>query len=224
MEEKTFLTPLIKIILAFTVLLLTGILLIAAPNPFKKALAPMPTPSPTETITTLPTPSAIETPTPSSTPEISLKINKIEISDDEKSVLRTGTKEVILTIDAVKKYLKNSGYEYDPDTFYKTDAKYLGDCFGAVALSNNEDKIVFSAICLPGDAPQPWTGIYNITKCSEGTNCDIVDSEHVRFLIGGSGNNFIWSNDDKTISYEADLGLSGLTETRIIDSVTGKIK
>lgn len=46
MEEKTFLSPAVKTILLFTVILLTGILLIAVGNPFKKAFAPSPSPSP----------------------------------------------------------------------------------------------------------------------------------------------------------------------------------
>ncbi|MDP3057659.1 MAG: hypothetical protein Q8N37_04055 [bacterium] len=45
MEEKTFLSPAIKAILFFTIILLTGILLIAISDPFKKALAPTPAPS-----------------------------------------------------------------------------------------------------------------------------------------------------------------------------------
>lgn len=141
-------------------------------------------------------------------------VNKIEISPDEKSILNTETGETIFTIADAQKYLKDSGYFYNPDTFQTIDAKYEGDCFTAAALSNAKDRIVFSTGCLPGDLPQAWIGGYSINNI-------IPPSFH--FLVGGSGRNFVWSLDDKTITYEATLGLSGMTETRTIDSRTGEI-
>jgi len=206
MEQKTFLTPVIKAMLIFTVILLTGILLVVIGNPFKKALAPTPMP---------PAPSGVEG-----------QINSIEISSDAKSILNADTKAVIFTIADTQKYLKNSGYFYNPDTFQTTNAKYEGDCFLDAALSNNKNRIVFSTGCLPGDLPQAWVGNYNFSSkkiynymCPpEGCSVPVF-----KFLIAGSGKNFVWSADDKTITYETALGLSGMTETRVIDSQTGEI-
>jgi len=172
-------------------------------------------------------------------------INAIEISTDQKSILNAKTKEVIFTIEDAKNYLKNSGYEYNPDTFQTTNDKYLGDCFGDAALSNNKDRIIFSTSCLPGDLPQAWIGIYypsidylnknrsieldcgynyepiNFSFIPKASAC--VPSSPIKFLIAGSGKNFIWSQEDKAITYEANLGLSGLTEIRTIDSQAGNI-
>jgi len=152
-------------------------------------------------------------------------IKSIELSPDAKSILNADTKEVILTIDIANKYLKDSGYAYNPDTFQTTNAKYAGDCFLGANLSNNKDRIVFSSGCLAGDLPQAWIGVYEFPQpaCSNGTCLHIAVKPAIQFLIGGSGRNFVWSADDKTITYEADLGLSGLTETRTIDSRTGEV-
>lgn len=160
------------------------------------------------------------TPFPIST---SPSLNQIEISPDKKSILNSKTKETIFTIEDTKNYLKNSGYEYNPDTFQTSNSKYAGDCFNDVALSNKKDKIVFSTRCLPGDLPQPWIGVYNITNLPPNAGAYPNPAVHIKFLIGGSGRNFVWSPDDATITYEAGLGLSGQTETRTIDSTTGKI-
>ncbi|MBU3965326.1 hypothetical protein KKG29_04010 [Patescibacteria group bacterium] len=175
-------------------------------------------------------------------------INKIEISADAKSppaadqpraeILNADTKATIFTIADTQKYLKDSGYFYNPDTFQTTNAKYEGDCFGDAALSNNKNRIVFSSGCLPGDLPQPWIGTvytYNkeVKKASDSYNAErlphvykaylAIIKDSTSFLTGGSGKKFTWSVDDKTITYEADLGLSGMTETRTIDSQTGEI-
>lgn len=161
-----------------------------------------------------------QSPTPAAT-----TLNNIEISSDQKSILNADTKKVIFTIEDAKAFLQKSGYTYNPDTFYNTNAKYLGDCFGDAALSNNKYRIVFSAICLPGDAPQPWIGIYNLplqTNCPPNAAC-APNPPPFQFLLGGSGKNFIWSQNDLNITYEADLGLSGMTETRTIDSNTEEI-
>lgn len=151
-------------------------------------------------------------------------VNKIEISADKKSILNAETKAVIFTIANTQKYLKDSGYFYNPDTFQATNAKYEGDCFVAAALSNNKDRIVFSTGCLPGDLPQAWIGIRNLIQyeCPAGAMCK-PNPPKIQFFIAGSGKNFVWSSNDKTITYEADLGLSGMAETRTIDSQTGKI-
>lgn len=199
MEEKTFLSPMIKTVLIFTIIILTGILLLVVGNPFKKAIAPISTPLP--------------------------KINAIEISADGKSIvaekLYTEVKIPIFTIADAQKYLKDSGYAYNPDTFQDTNSKYAGDCFLAAVLSNNKDRIVFSTGCLPGDLPQAWIGVYKLPY--KGYDNNLIVLPEIKFLIGGSGRNFVWSADDKTITYEADLGESGLTEIRTIDSTTGEI-
>lgn len=211
MEQKTFLSPVVKAILFFTIILLTGILLVAVGSPFKKALAPTPAP----------------------------QINAIEIFFGKKSILNAETKDIIFTIGGAQAYLETSGYFYNPDTFQTTNAKYAGDCFLSAALSNNKDRIVFSTGCLAGDLPQAWIGIYGFDdKSADNTKCGFNSNAHsfsfipkvsacatslVKFLIGGSGRDFVWFQDDKTITYEADLGLSGMAETRTIDSATGEI-
>lgn len=165
------------------------------------------------------------------------KLSNIEISSDTKSVLNALTKEIIFNIDDTQKYLKDSGYFYqsktnppradNSDTFQTTNAKYGGDCFLDAALSSNKDGIVFSTGCLPGDLPQAWVGIYRYPPESYfeaiRKGGKPLYFERFKFIIGGSGRNFVWSSDDKTITYEADLGLSGMTETRTIDSATGEI-
>ncbi len=152
-------------------------------------------------------------------------ISAIEISVDAKSILNAETKEVIFTIEDANKYLKYSGYAYNPDTFQTTNAKYEGGCFTDAALSIKKDRIVFSSGCLAGDLPQAWIGNFYVVgsyykgiRIGKGPLSDKID-----FLIAGSGRNFIWSADDKTITYEADLRLSGMIETRTIDSYTGEI-
>lgn len=151
-------------------------------------------------------------------------VSVIEISTDKKSILNAETKAVIFTIDDANKYLKDSGYAYNPDTFQTTNAKYVGDCFLGASLSNNIDRIVFSTGCLPGDLPQAWVGTVKIQYVSGfGYPNESSYLSDIKFLIGGGGKNFVWSSDDKTITYEADLGLSGMTETRTIDAGTGKI-
>jgi len=211
MAQETFLTRPLKIILVSTILLLTALLLVIVGNPFKKPPTPLPAP----------------------------QINKIEVSADAKSIINAETKAAIFTIADTQKFLKNSGYFYNPDTFQTTNAKYEGDCFLNAALSNNKDRIVFSTGCLPGDLPQAWVGIYDSGKITKQTfDCSGFNNlittafacigeqnptPSIYFLIGGSGKNFVWSADDKTIAYEADLGLSGLAETRTIDSATGEI-
>jgi len=151
-------------------------------------------------------------------------ISAIEISSDKKSILNVDTKEVIFMIDDANKYLKDSGYAYDSDTFQDTNAKYAGDCFLDAALSNKKDRIIFSTSCLEGDLQEAWIGIYEF--------CDTEEYElwkcyrnfrAIKIFINKSGKNFVWSFDGKTISYEADLGLSGMTETRTIDAGTGDI-
>lgn len=168
------------------------------------------------------------------------KVNAIEISADQRAIINSDTKEIIFTIEGAQAYLERFGYLYNPDTFQTTPAKYEGNCFLSAALSNSKDRFVFSAGCLAGDLPQPWIGIYDLSKSGieSGVKCGLnSDSREfgfipkasacaqtlVQFLIGGSGKNFIWSDDDTTITYEADLGLSGMTETRTIDSGTGDI-
>ncbi len=154
-----------------------------------------------------------------------ITISAIEISVDKKSILNAETGEVIFTIDDANRYLKDSGYLYNPDTFQNTNAKYAGDCFLDASLSNNKNKIVFSSGCLAGDLPQTWMGIYNSPiLCPHMPNIDCAPNPPpFKFLIAGSGRNFVWSADDKTITYEAELGLSGMTETRTIDAGTGEV-
>lgn len=173
--------------------------------------------------TTLPLPTPPASPMPTPTSIIQPEITSIEISSDKKSILNAETKKIIFTIEDTKKYLKNSGYEYNPDTFQTTNAKYEGSCFIDAALSNNKNRIVFSTGCLSGDLPQPWIGVYgpiNI-KCPPNALCKIA-APKIKFLTAGRGKNFTWSPDDTTITYEADLGLSGQTQPRAIDSNTGE--
>ena len=157
-------------------------------------------------------------------PSFEPTIRAIEISNDGNSVLNSETKKVIFTIEDTQKYLKDSDYAYNPDTFQDTDAKYAGECFTDATLSNNKDRIVFSTGCLAGDLPQEWIGIYKYYNdyCPPKALCNLSLSP-LKFLISGSGRNFIWLADDKNITYEADLGESGLTEMRTIDSATGEI-
>ncbi len=150
------------------------------------------------------------------------KINAIEISSDQKSILNADTKKVIFTIEEAKAFLEKSDNPYNPDP---ANPKYAGDCFGNAVLSNNKYRIVFSTDCLPGDLPEAWIGIYNLplqTNCPPGAAC-MPNPPAFQFLISGSGKNFIWSQDDATITYEANSGLSGMNETHTIDSQTGKI-
>lgn len=154
---------------------------------------------------------------PKIVPSSGAEINKIEISADKKSILNAETKKVIFAIEDAQKYLRDSGYFYNPDTFQTTNAKYEGGCFLDAALSNGKDRIVFSTGCLPGDLPQAWVGVYTRPCIS------CASEPAIKFLTAGSGRNFAWSQDDKTITYEADLGLSGMAETRTIDAGTGEI-
>lgn len=194
MEKNTLLSSSVKGILIFTFILLTGILLIFIGNPNKKAIAP--TPAPLQ------------------------QINKVEISADRKTIINAESGEVIFRIDDSKKYLKDSGYFYDPNTFQDTNAKYEGDCFLDAALSNKKDRIVFSTGCLPGDLPQAWIGIIELYyHFNENNNPNTI----LKFLAAGSGRNFAWTVDGKNISYEAVLGLSGKTETRVINLETAEI-
>ncbi len=163
------------------------------------------------------------TPHPTLSPESIKKVNSIEISQDKKSILNSETKEAIFTIEDTKNYLKDSGYEYDPDTFQTTNAKYAGECFLSAALSNSKERIVFSSGCLAGDLPQPWIGVYNIPNLPPSAGSYPNPAKLIKLLIAGNGRNFIWSNDDKTITYKADIGLSGMTEMRTIDVGTGEI-
>lgn len=172
--------------------------------------------------------------------------DKIEISDDKKSILNAETKETIFTIADTQKYLKDSGYEYNPNIFQNTDAKYGGGCFLGAAQSNRYgvDKkfsIVFSTGCLQENLSQPWIGVYDFSKigiiyddcikyaCAKDIsdycikqNC-IIPAKF-KFLVSGSGRDFAWSQNDKTIIYETDLELSGITEKRVIDSVSGAVQ
>ena len=74
------------------------------------------------------------------------QIKSIELSQDKKAVLNAETKEVIFTIEETNKFLKDSGYEYNPDTFQTTNEKYRGDCFLDAALSSNKNMQRFSSV------------------------------------------------------------------------------
>ncbi|MCK5061146.1 hypothetical protein KAR28_01190 [Candidatus Parcubacteria bacterium] len=164
------------------------------------------------------------------------QIKSIELSQDKKAILNSQTKEVIFTIDDANKYLKNSGYAYNPDAFKDdkdTNVKYAGDCFTDMALSNNKNKIVFSVGCLPlAFLPRTWVGIYQIQnpyKCPADRFCEIIPASF-NLLINASGRNFIWSVDDKIITYDRDSVLTSErgreitgTDTLTINSSTGEI-
>ena len=167
---------------------------------------------------------------------IQREISAIEISADKKSIVNTETKEVIFTIDDANKYLKDSGYAYNPDGFQDdkdTNADYAGDCFVDMALSNNKNKIVFSTGCLPlAVPPWPWVGVYQIQnpyKCPVDRFCEIIPASF-NFLRNSSGRSFVWSVDDKTITYDKDSILTSErgrevigTGTLTINSSTGKV-
>ncbi|MDD3190404.1 MAG: hypothetical protein PHI66_01800 [Candidatus Pacebacteria bacterium] len=168
--------------------------------------------------------------------ELMSSLPEVEKASDEKSIVNTKTKEVILTIDEVQAYLEQSGLAYDSETFMTTDAKYVGNSFNQIAVSNDRQKMVFSTYGLAGDIPQPWIGIYELvitdSFCASEDRAGIIPSAsacigeepewQVRFLTGGGGMNFVWSQDDKTISYEADFRAeSGLDKT--INISTGEV-
>ncbi|MCK5466116.1 hypothetical protein KAI56_01285 [Candidatus Parcubacteria bacterium] len=156
------------------------------------------------------------------------QIKSIELSQDKKAVLNAETKGVIFTIEEVNKFLKDSGYEYNPKIPATVKTKYGGNCFEEAALSNDKQKIVFSTSCLSRDLQEVWVGSYATSKCfcREGLDgediCSCPDRSKI-FLTGGGGKNFTWSENDKTITYEIDLGLAGMTGKRTIDSRTGEI-
>lgn len=148
------------------------------------------------------------------------EIKSIELSSDAKSILNAETKKVIFTTEDASKYIKDSGYLYGPDTSQTANAKYKGDCFLSANLSNKKDRIVFSVGCFPyGQLVQAWIGTYLLPY--KGYDNNLVVSSEIKFLIVGSGRNFVWSADDKAITYEEDLELSGTTKTRTIDSESG---
>ncbi|MDD3006329.1 MAG: hypothetical protein PHX30_01970 [Candidatus Pacebacteria bacterium] len=171
-------------------------------------------------------------------PEPAIFASSIRVSDDAKSVVDNSSGEVIFTIDEAKKFLKDNGYEYNPDTFQTGNAKYSGECFSAAVLSYNKREIVFSSSCLPGDLPEAWIGIYKISAATCSLNGmqtdsvgDVADDcgeggtqTSFRFMTGGGGDSFIWSADDKAVVYSAYLGLTGNTEKRIINVETGEIR
>lgn len=165
------------------------------------------------------------------------QIESIELSQDKKAVLNSETKEVIFTIEEAINDSQVQMY-HEQERFQNKTKKYMGDCFEEAVLSNNGRFIVFLTGCLYQNSSQAWIGVYRRHfTCDFHTTwqCDPNDPTapgqegfnefriFSSFLIGGSGRNFVWSENDKTITYEADLDLSGLTETRTINSITGKI-
>jgi hypothetical protein len=171
-------------------------------------------------------------------PEPTVFASSIRISDDAKSVVDNNSGEVIFTIDEAKKFLKDNSYEYNAETFQSGNAKYAGECFSQAVLSYNKREIIFSTSCLPGDLPQAWIGVYEISAatCSLGEigidptaaaadDCGANGKQaNFRFIAGGGGKNFVWSADDRSVTYSAYLGLTGNTEERIIDIETGKVR
>jgi len=165
-------------------------------------------------------------------------VSVIRVADDGKTVVDNNSGEVIFSIEEAKKYLKDNGYEYNADTFQSSNAKYAGECFSQAVLSYNKQEIIFSTSCLPGDLPEAWIGVYEISAatCSLGNiqtdptpaaadDCgDTGTQTNFRFVAGGGGENFVWSVDDKTVAYSAYLGLTGNTEERVIDIETGKVR
>lgn len=157
-------------------------------------------------------------------------VNKIEISADKKSIIDAETKKLLFKISEaqsyIKDYFKNRNYEYAPGKFIPiTDAKYAGDCFGDAVLSNDKELIVFSTSCIDDTTMnQPWIGTVNhklLPLMYEGETAP----EPRRFLSGGIGQNFSWSSDDNTITYETPslLSLPPSLEKRTIDAKTGEI-
>jgi len=169
--------------------------------------------------------------------ETVMSLPDVAVAADEKSVINVKTKEIIFTIDEAQAYLEQAGLAYDSETFETTDAKYAGDSFNQIALSNDRKKIIFSTYGLAGDMPQSWVGVYELvitdSLCDSGDREDATSPVsacigdepewQVRFLTGGSGINFVWSQDDSKVVYDADLGLTGFSMEKTIDINTGEI-
>jgi len=165
-------------------------------------------------------------------PSVLQTIKNIEISSDKKSILNVETKKLFLRLVRRINIFTRRDMNIIPMLFLNnisetTNAKYGGDCFLDASLSNNKDRIIFSTDCLEGDLQQAWVGVYDMSRpCSINADgdwtCLHVVNLKFNFLIGGSGKNFIWSTNDKTITYEADFRLD-FTDNRTIDSQTGEI-
>lgn len=166
-------------------------------------------------------------PEPSVSPQEEKNVSRIERSQDKKAIIDSDTQEVILTIDDTQKYLKESGYVYTPKSGEDNEIddnsseslgiSYGGDCFGAMALSNTKGRIIFSTSCSSGDASKPWIGIYTFDHSS------VTGKAQIKFLTGSSGRGFVWSSEDKSVSYDADIPQTGKMESRTIDPNTGSI-
>lgn len=135
--------------------------------------------------------------------------DSVKVAADGRSVQDADTGKPVFTIEEAHRFIQDSGYDYDEDTFQTTDAKYAGDCISEAVLSHDKESIAFITSCLPGDLPQSWIGIYR--------------TDGFRFVYGGGGDTLVWADDDKSISFEAYLGLTGWTFAKSVDVATGGI-
>lgn len=155
-------------------------------------------------------------------------VNKIEISAGKKLILNSETKETILDIEKALTYLKTSGFAYNPETLRNParypKEKFWGECFFDAALSNSKQKIVFSTACLDATTlAQSWIGTYDLLLADIVANSE-PSPEPIKFLTAGGGKNFIWSENDETITYEAIFPLPPGTLKRTINSTAGTIE
>lgn len=155
-------------------------------------------------------------------------ISKIEVSTDNKSVINSETKEIIFNAEDVMNYIKSLGSlsdEINPDNQATYGGGCTEDCLVAAALSNNKDRIVFSAVLFPKDLESvPWIGVYNLPiKCSATPKATCHKTPAFQFLIASNGINFIWSQGDKTITYDGGMDVIIDPEKRKIDANSGKI-
>jgi hypothetical protein len=132
------------------------------------------------------------------------------LAADEKAVLDAQTGRIIFTIEEVHRFLRDSGYAYDENTFQSTAAKYDGDCLSEAVLSHDQKSIAFATSCLPGDLPQLWLGVYR--------------RDGLRLIYGGGGDSLAWTEDDKSVNFRAYLGLTGSTFAKAVDMESGAIR
>lgn len=165
---------------------------------------------------------------------------EIAVAADGKSVINAETKETIFTIEAAQEYLNKAELAYNPNTFETTNEKYAGNCFEEAVLSNDKQKIIFSTSCLLGDMTEAWIGVYEllITEITDSYCLSDVDHNKIissasacigdepqwgfRFLQSGGGDNFAWSADNKNVTYDSILGLTGWSLEKTIEIETGE--
>lgn len=163
---------------------------------------------------------------PPAKPAMTKNKTAIEISADDKFIINSETKENIVTIEEAINYLKNSGHEANLDNQATYGGKCVQNCFVGTALSNKKDSIVFSAVWFPKDqGSRPWIGVYKLpVKCPALTDTSCQPSSgSFQFLLASNGINFVWSQDDKTITYDGGMNVISNPEKRTIDANSGEL-